>query len=256
MNRSKTTVVGFFVAISGLFCSHFAYAQISVGIKGGLLFTSFDKSPLAQDEPVPEFIPGLQFGIPVEFEMGKVLAFQPELMFGSHGGLQQSNSDVTNLGIRSVSSLKVRYQVNTLEIPLLLKLRFGPDNFKFHVLAGPSIGFGLSGTSRAQLSNLTTLSNGFVLIDQKSDQRYKAKFVNEGYPATALTADQFGVAKADINAHFGAGISINLGGPELFLDGRFILGLSDLRPESATETQNIVFKSKRIGLSLGVMFPL
>jgi hypothetical protein len=231
---------------------------MSIGFRAGLLVTNVDKNPLDANEPVPENISGFQFAVPFEFALGKVFALQPEIMIGSHGALQQSNSDATQLGIRTVSSLKARYQVNTLEIPLLLKLRFGPEVLKFHVLAGPSIGLGLSGKFRTQTSIVTTLSNGVVLLDQKTDQTLNAKFVSEGYQAYAVAADEFAVTKANFNAHFGAGGSINLGGPYLFLDGRFILGPSDLRPESSgnTKSKNYIYKSKRIGLSLGVIFPL
>jgi hypothetical protein len=255
-NMTNRSCFCFLLAISGVFYGRNSQAQMSIGFHAGLLITNVDKTPLDANEPVPENISGFQVAVPFEFAMGKVLALQPEIMIGSHGALQQSNSDVTQLGIRTVSSLKARYQVNTLEIPLLLKLKFGPEALKFHVLAGPSIGFGLSGKFRTQTSIFSTLSNGFVLLDEKSDQTLNAKFVSEGYQANAVAADEFAVTQANLNAHFGAGVSINLGGPYLFLDGRFIQGLSDLRPEASGDTQNDIYKSNRIGLSLGVMFPL
>ena len=253
---TKRTFFRISLIISALFFGFHSDAQMSIGVRAGLLVTNVDKSPLDPNEPVPENIPGFQIAVPFEFAIGPVFALQPEILLGSHGALQQSSSDATQLGIRTVSSLKARYQVSALEIPVLAKLRFGPEAFKIHVLAGPSIGFGLSGTYRTQTSIVTTLSNGVVLLDQKTDQTLPAKFVSEGYQANEVSSGEFAVAQANLCAHFGAGFSINLGGPSLFLDGRFILGLSDLRPEAKGDTQNYIYKSKRIGLSLGVMFPL
>ena len=216
----------------------------------------YDKTPLEQGEPAPEVIGAFQVAIPVEIAIGDFFAIQPEIMFGSHGGIQRDINEGTVLGVTVTETSKIRYQVSTLEIPLLAKAKFGSETLKFHVLAGPSFGLGLNGKYLDDRTFVTSLANGTVIDERTTNVDLKAKFLNEGYQASELASDEFAVSPININLHFGAGISVNLGGPFLFLDARYMLGLNDLRPEADSETKDYSFKSKRIGASVGVMFPL
>lgn len=253
---TKQTCFQLFFVLLGLGFCRIGHAQISVGVRGGFLVTSVDKDPLSQGEPAPANIGGLQFAIPVEISIGEVFAVQPEIMYGTHGGIQKGSSTGTALGITTVSTFNYKYQISTLEIPLLAKVKFGPENIKFHVLAGPSFGFGVNGKFTQDNNIRSTLSNGTVVLDQTTNQDFKAKFVKDGFATTEVAADEFAVTKTNINVHFGAGLSVHLGGPSLFLDARYMLGLNDFRPEADGDTNDVSYKSKRIGVSVGVMFPL
>ena len=250
------TSLQLFLAVLGLSFCQTAAAQISLGFRGGILVTTLDKNPLEDGEPAPEHIPGFQIAVPVEIKIGEIFAIQPELMIGTHGARQAVNTDVTQLGIRTVTAAEIRYKITTFEIPLLAKLKFGNDVLKFHVLAGPSLGFGFNGKSNSESTIISTLTNGIELLNQNTYNEFTAKFVQDGFNADAVEADEFAVSRINFNAHFGAGLSVNLGGPSLFLDGRYMLGINDLRPEAAGDTKEISFKSRRIGISVGIMFPL
>ncbi|MBC7777344.1 MAG: PorT family protein [Phycisphaerae bacterium] len=237
----------------GLCFCQTSQAQISVGVRGGFLLTSIDKSPLADGEPAPDVIGAFQVAIPVEIAIGNIFAIQPEIMYGSHGGVQRDINEGTALGFTVTETSKIRYSVSALEIPLLAKAKLGSETLKFHVLAGPSFGFGLNGKYLDDRNYVTTLADGTVIDERTTNVDFKAKFLKDGYQAGELASDEFAVTPTNINLHFGAGISVNLGGPFLFLDARYILGLNDLRPEAEGDTNDYVYKSKRIGVSVGVM---
>lgn len=246
----------FMITVLGFLLAQSVSAQVKVGLRAGYLLTNAVKDPLEQGEPTPEPIGGYQVAIPIEFNIGNLFAVQPELMFGTHGARQEVNNSSTDLGITTVSSFKSRYQISSLEIPLLAKLKFGPDAFRFHLLAGPSVGLGLTGKYTTQSKFKSTTANGSVIIDQSSSDEYAAKFVNDGYKTSDVDSDEFAVTPINFNLHFGAGVSIDLGGPDLFLDARYMLGLSDLRPEADGDSRDVSYKSQRIGVSLGLMIPL
>ena len=235
-----------------------AFAQISVGIRGGVLLTNLDIDPLQEGEPKPENITGYQVAIPVEIGIVDIFAIQAEIMYGSHGARQEGSSTVTQSGFTTVTDYKLRSRINTLEIPVLAKLRFGDDALKFHVLAGPSFGFGINGKFKQEGSVLATAPDGTILLDQNLNEEYNAKFVKENYNGSEVADEEIAVTKTNLNLHMGAGISFDLGGTALFLDARYMLGLSDLSPEEdGTPKENeTTAKSRRIGVSVGVMFPL
>jgi hypothetical protein len=235
-----------------------SHAQISVGLKGGLLINDFEKSPLAEGEPSPDPKAGFQVVVPVEIGIGDMFALQPEIMYGSHGGIQKGGGTGTALGLTSTTTFKFDYTVNTLEIPLLAKLRLGSDVLKFNVVAGPSVGFGLNGTQNTNSTLKIVASNGTVLTDQASSDKFNAKFLNDGYQTSELGAKEFAISKLNFNLHLGAGLGFDLGPFMIALDGRYMLGLSDLAPdpEGTAERDQVKVLSRRLGFSLGVMVPL
>jgi len=235
-----------------------SYAQISVGVRGGVSLNNLKVEPLEEGEPEPQSVIGFQVAIPVEIAIGDMFAVQPEIMYGSHGAKQEDNSTATEGGFVSTVDYKAEYKINTLEIPLLAKLKLGSEKLKFHVLAGPSFGFGLSGLSKVKSNLKITDSNGNIFLENSSDDSFDAKFVAEGYDANDVDNDEFAVTKTKINLHMGAGIGFDLGGPTIFLDARYILGLSDLAPEvdGTSKDDATSIKSNRLGLNVGVMFPL
>ncbi len=257
MTKQKFTP--FIFALLGLCFYQISHAQvdISIGIRGGFMITNVDKSPLDQNEVAPENIAGLQVAVPIEIALGSLFAIQPEIMYGTHGGRQKDSETGTLLTLTTTTAYDRKYEITTLEIPVLAKLKFGTKNLKFHLLAGPSIGLGLGGKLEDETSTLSTWADGSVLVDKTTNAKYNAKFVKEGFTASDVDAtDEFAVTKTNYNMHFGGGISVNLGGPFLFLDARYMLGLSDLRPEAEGDPKNYEYKSKRFGVSVGVMFPL
>lgn len=231
-----------------------AFAQWSVGISGGLLLTDIEKSPLAEGEPQPTNLTSLQLSIPVEIGIGRLFAIQPEIMYGTHGGLQEWSSISEQPGIKTETSSRFEYQITTLEIPILAKLKLGSEDLQIQFMAGPSIGIGLDGYFKSKIAFEITTPLG--IYTEGDENEWKAAFVSEGYADEEVDEDEYAVSKFNLNVHLGAALSIKIGGPYLFLNGRFIAGISDLRPEQEGESTNYEYLSRRIGVSAGIMFPL
>ncbi|MFN0035387.1 MAG: outer membrane beta-barrel protein [Saprospiraceae bacterium] len=154
--------------------------------------------------------------------------------------------------------IKADYEVTSLEIPVLGKVKFGSESLKFYALVGPSFGFGTGGKIKSEGSIVVRDDMGGLLFETPLDAEAKAKFVKNGYDLGDVNDDEFAASKTNFNLHLGAGLGFDLGGASLFLDARYILGLSDLSPEpkDTAKEDEVTIKSRRIGVSVGVMFPL
>jgi len=242
------------VVLSGM--AQMAHTQVSIGVRGGLLFNNFTKNPLAENEPKPGVKTAYQVAIPIEISFGEVFAIQPEIMFGSHGGIQEDSRTVVDGIFTSKLEYKADYTINSLEIPVLAKLKFGSETLKFYALAGPSFGFGLNGHS--DVHTYARVSSILGTFENTSDERYHARFVEDGYDPPNVRNNEFPVAKTNLNLHLGAGLILDFGRVAVFADGRYLMGLSDLTPDArdTPEVDKITTKSKRVGLSVGVMLAL
>lgn len=231
-------------------------AQVSIGFRGGLLLNTFDKKPLANNEPKPSQKTAYQLAIPIEISFGDVFAIQPEVMFGSHGGIQQESRTVVDGIFTSKLEYKADFTINALEIPLLAKAKFGSETLKFYALAGPSFGFGLNGKS--DVHTYAQISSILGTYEQTSDEVFTAKFVEDGYDPPSVREKEFPVAKTNLNLHLGAGLILDFGNVSIFADGRYLMGLSDLTPDArdTPEADKITTRSRRVGLSVGLMFSL
>lgn len=254
----KQAIFQLFFAFLALGSYQISYAQISIGARAGILINNLDIDPLEDGEPKPESKIGFQVAVPVEIAIGDIFAVQPEIMFGSHGAKQKGSDTSTEGGFTSVSEFESDVQINALEIPVLAKARFGPESIKFNVFAGPSFGFGISGEGKVKSSVKVTDPTGAVIFDESADETLDAKFVKNDYDSADVDENEIAISKTNLNLHMGAGVSIMLGKASLFLDARYILGLSDLSPEEdgTSKEDEVTVKSNRIGISVGVLFPL
>lgn len=238
--------------------SQITFAQISIGVRGGISLNNFKVDPLEEGEPDPESVVGFQVAIPVEIALGDMFAIQPEVIYATHGAKQEDSNVSTEGGFTSTSDFKSETSISALEIPILAKVKFGSESLKFHVLAGPSFGFGLGGNSTIVGNVRVTDPNGGIFFEQSIDDEFDAKFVGNDYDPSDVSDEEFAVSKTNLNLHMGAGVSFKVGPANLFLDARYMLGLSDLSPEAEGQAKEdgVTIKSNRIGVSLGVMFPL
>lgn len=257
----KTSLLRFhFLLLSLLLCQG-AYSQdLKIGIRAGILLANMDISPLPEGSADFKNQVGLQVAVPLEIGLGNIFAIQPELMYGLHGTRTDETINEVDLpsGITTTGYSKVSIKVQSLEIPLLAKVKFGPEAFKIHVLAGPSIGFGLSGKFKNDYSLKQTDEDGNVIFNVTEVTTGKAVFLKDGYNSDKLGDNDLPVNRTNFNLHLGAGFSVNVGTMSVFLDGRYIIGLNDHFPdeEGTEDDEKLSGKSQRIGISVGLLFPL
>ncbi|MCU0341300.1 MAG: PorT family protein [Spirosomaceae bacterium] len=190
-------------------------ALFRVGVRGGVNYCNFTfpNNNSISPESILGYHGGLIFNIG-----GERFSVQPEVLYSQIG----VKSTVAAPGQNIESTLKV----NTLTMPVLLKLALGGDAFKFFVNAGGYGSYALSGTTK-----LT--SNGNTL-NQKLEFR-----TNDG--------------RIEYGAVGGAGISLGLGAAQLLVEGRYYYGLGNNGQDIPAATQSFV---RNIQGSVGILIPL
>lgn len=256
--KKQTFLPLFLTVLSFSFCQT-TYAQISIGVRAGMLINNMDMDiPDFNEEYEFKSVTGFQFALPIEIALGEMFAIQPEIMYGSHGTRSTINETFEELGFTYISEEDLTFRINTLEIPLLGKVKLGSSKLKFNLFAGPSMGFGMNGEAKVKYSYRVEDPNGNEIDSDRDSETIDGKFVKDGFDEDDIDDDEFPLSKTYLNLHFGGGVAYDLGKASIFLDARYILGLSDNFPDykDAGSDEKVTGKSRRIGLSLGVMFPL
>ena len=181
-----------------------AQAQVSLIPKAGISLSNinFDQD-LAGQKSKLGYVAGLGVNFPLTAD--RFFSIQPELLY-----IQQ--------GTRATAG---DFDLNYVQVPLLLKISFGEENLPIYVNAGPSFGY-LLNTPMASFSNLT--------------------FNNP--------------KKLDIGLQFGGGVGFGLGPGSLLLDARYGFGLTDLRNESGAADSFNKSKNNVFQFTLGYAIPL
>ncbi len=184
-------------------------SRFHVGLRGGVNLMTIAKANSFQEAGTTSLI-GFHGGLVMNIG-GKTLSVQPEILFSQIG------VKYTDTG----NSLQGSF--NTVTVPLLLKLSFGSDSFRFFVTGG---GFG---------SYLLSGSSSLTIAGQTSTE--SIKFVD-------------GDRRLEYGATGGAGVQIGLGKMKLNLEGRYNYGLG------GNEKVKDDAYSRTIMASVGVLIPL
>jgi hypothetical protein len=189
------------------------------GFKGGVNFSSFHGSADLDTGDVlvaPVRRTGLAGGAFLAIAAGPSVVIQPEVLFTQKGARYTRGGD------------ELTYEVDYLEVPLLLKLRLGGGSARVALFAGPAAGFTL--TSK--------------VVGRSGD----------GEESSNDTKDQ--VRSVDWGLALGAGVDIAAGSGTLTLEGRYTLGLSPLARDPEPDETRSGFDPKNgvVSLLLGYAF--
>lgn len=204
-------------AFALLFTSNLS-AQMSVGGRVGVNFANInnDQDGISFDT---DAITGLQIAGILDIGLSNNFSIQPELNF-----IQKGFKIELDFGGYSAST---KFNLNYLEAPIHAKYKFGTETLKFFALAGPSIGFAMSGKTENCESG----------ICQTEDFEFN---------------DDDGFQRIEIGLSMGAGVGFNAGPGQLFLDLRYLLGLSNLNEDS----DDGKIHNRGFAIGLGYMIPL
>lgn len=206
-----------------------AQIQISYGPRVGV---NLAKWAVDSEDEIGDIKNRLGFlgGAVFEIRFNENFAIQPEINFLQKGVKTEFSETDTLFGDYS-SSADVFF--NYLEVPVTLKVGKSFGVARVDVLAGPSLGYGLSGkTKNTYTINGVTEKEEFD-IDFKDDE----------------------ISRIDVSLQIGAAVSFGLGeSARLFVDGRYLLGLSNLVDTSDSDDPTI--HNRGIALSAGILFPL
>ncbi len=173
------------------------YAQIGLGIRGGVNFASAEleeKNNGTWETSYRDVIPGLNATLLAEIGITKKIAIQPEIAFNRKGYRTTLLDDT-----------EYRVKFNYIEVPVLLKGKFGSGVVKFTMVLGPTFGYAINGKVKS--------GNTEVDIDFDKDE-----------------INQF-----EIGALFGIGVDFKLGPGNVFLDSRLSRSINNLDTSDASD---------------------
>ena len=199
--------------------------KFAVGLRGGLNLNTFSNLMLVTgDRNKSQLQMGFHGGVIMELG-GKMFAVQPEILFSQIGAkIVHTATDPTD------ENGEIGIVGNTVTVPILLKAKFGADNMKFFVNAGPYGSYLMS-------SSLKAVSGGVTIIDEK----------------TVFTTNEGRIGYGVIG---GAGVELGLGAAKLLIEGRYMMGLGDNTKKVAGSTSSDNSFPRSIMASVGILFPL
>ena len=224
-------VIGF-LALSFLFLSTHTSAQTTFGVRAGATFNTISQTDVIDAvTPDIDYLVGFSGAFFAEVPITNGLSFQPELAFSQKGFSIRQDADAELFGFDLPIGVRANSRFDYLEIPLLLKGKFGNEKVKGFVMAGPALGYATGG-------NLRTRSTGFIEFDLLN---------------TSIDLDAINYERFEVSGIVGAGLSIDAGFGNIMLDARFQQGF--------TELYDIPFLAERVrnqgfAVNAGVAIPL
>ena len=201
-------------------------AQVQIGLQAGtnLADVTLDNAPEGVETGMRA---GFMFGGMLFYSFSPVLGLQVEPAYVQKG----AKVDISGTGYKMEQTLTADY----IDIPVLLKASFGDGPVKPYLLAGASIAFSL-GDAKVEFDKLTI--NGQTIPSNQSDDTLKVK-------------------STDFILNFGGGVIIPLGQVNIFIEGQYNIGLTDVNDEPSTPgEEDITIKTTGIQIKAGVLFPL
>jgi len=187
-------------------------AGLGIGLKGGLNIANLTGSDLLQGNNIADETKnsrlGVIIGVFVAFNISDMLAIQPEFLYTQKGGKYEGSL----AGEVFTSEIKLDY----LEIPILLKASLLPNAavIQPNLYFGPAFALKLNATAET---------------DQGEGEIYTE--VPEG---GNVKSNDFGLV-------FGGGLDFNLNGPEIGIEARYTLGLTDWTDYQPVDMKNGTF---------------
>ena len=209
-----------------------AFAQPSIGIRGGINYGEVSE-PAVIGGILPDFksILGINLGVVGEIPISSNFSFQPELAFNQKGFKLQEGFNVDIFKIPVPLGAKVVTKVNYIDMPLLAKYKFGNEKMNAYLTAGPVFSYASGGKLQT-----------------------KAQFLFDiPITSTKLDLDALGYSRFEVSASVGAGLSFNTGSGSLFIDARYIHGLTDVYDVPVVDLK---LKNRGFGINVGYMIPL
>jgi opacity protein-like surface antigen len=182
---------------------------------------------------------GFTLGAAFNFPITESFSIQPELSYVQKGTKsKESYTDGPNPTDIYESENKIT--INYLEIPVLAKYSFG-EGTKFFLNAGPSLGFGLGGKTKREI----TQSYGGQSASGEIEGDVKFGDLDED----AEEGDVYLDNRIDFGVQLGAGVLI---ANKIQIDVRYGLGLSALYDDA----EDGAYKNRVIQFTVGIPFSL
>lgn len=221
-----------------------ASSQSSIGFATGAYYGILSNYTAEYDNTTnnieENYFTGMQLKATFEFELSKNLAFQPEITLIQKG----IKAHISNENNFSSSEEDLIIKINYLQIPLLLKVKFG-GKIKGYLAFGPNLGIALGGKIK---------ENGTYQYDSFPAETY------EDESPLSFSNDEETVAsfkKVDLSILGKVGMTYPLGKGAFFGDIGYDYGFSNLRKEDDDNDDDFdPINNRGFVLSVGYAFRL
>ncbi|MFZ1677797.1 MAG: porin family protein [Saprospiraceae bacterium] len=146
-NVLKFKFIGLFIFSMFIFSNLQAQSEPKVGVRAGVLFSNQDFKSGSLDINTKAKL-GLDVALVADFPVGEVLNISPEFHWLQKGAK-----------IEDISGPDITATFNYLEVPVLVKLKFGTD-VGFSVFAGPSFGYLIDASDDITLNDYKKIEIG------------------------------------------------------------------------------------------------
>jgi Outer membrane protein beta-barrel domain len=189
------------------FCSVAAFAQVSIGVKGGANWSNVQSATKLPVNPNFKSIQNYTAGIVLDIPLNRSFSVQPEVNYTTKGFGFSESRDLNVFNVPLPLGIKTQNNVNYIEMPLLLKYKLGNDVAKAYIAAGPTFGYALNG-EYVGTANVIVNVNAFK---------------------TAMNFSQLNYQRLDMGAALGIGGEVATGNTgALFVEARYQHGLTTL----------------------------
>ena len=204
--------------------------------KAGITLSTLKTETLDQQDYFDsyEYATGFSVGLGYRIGFSDLISLQPELLFIQKGWKNEYGYDD---GFGYNETYTETAKLNYIELPVLLRIALGPDNFKFHINAGPSVGFGINGKYDYKFridyyGDISTFSTDGDIKFEEMQENYAGP---DGYIPNRI----------DFGAQLGGGVTFF---NKIMIDIRYGLGLSDLYDDGESKNRVLQFS---VGVPLG-----
>ncbi len=205
-------------------------AQVQLGLQAGANFSDVSMDPEMTGVET-SIRTGFIIGGMLVYDFSPLLALQVEPAYVMKGSKVDMSIEESGETIEVEATLSADY----FDIPVLLKASFGEGPVKPYLMAGFSIAF-LLGDATLEMDK-ATLNGEDVISYIPSDEREQ----------------KLETKSTDFVLNFGGGITIPLKTVNLFIEGQYNLGLTNVNDDPEDDMK---IKTKGIQVKAGILFPL
>lgn len=217
--------------VSGAMLSTQTFSQAEFGVHAGITFSdvSVDGLNLGIGLFEPEMIASPMAGVYAEFPLGNGFYVNTELNYTQKGFKVQESMDLDVFGLAIPIGAEVITRFNYLDLPLMLKYKFGQGAVQGYVKAGPSVGYAMSGSVTTRINSIIDIKVAEIDIN----------------PQGNLYNDW------EIGGVVGAGVEIPTSSGKFFADVSYSHGFTDILNEPVIDLR---VRNRAVGVGIGYAF--
>lgn len=214
-----------------LFISVSLFSQVSIGFSAGLNSSKVTANDVAGFDINFKSIDGARIAALAEIGIVEGFSIQPEIAYTSRGFKIKEGIDIKlfdyeiPLGVQAVTKFKY------VEVPLLVKYKFGDKAVKAYLVAGPSVAYATKGTLKTK---------AHIIFDIP-------------LTSTDINLQSNNIQRFDVSGVIGGGLDFNVGSGAIFIDARYTHGFSKIDNLSIAD---LAVKNRNFGVSIGYKFLL